>query len=57
MYQVQQFVEGRWYSIGGTFHTYESAAEKVAQYMLQGQQYGKPGVPKKQPRFRIVPAK
>ena len=59
MYQVQQFVErdSRWYAIGGLFHAYETAATKVAQYMLQGQQYGKPGTPKKQPRFRIVAVK
>lgn len=57
MYQVQQFVDGRWYPIGGSFHAYQAAADKVAQYMLQGQQYGKPGTVKKQPRFRIVAAR
>jgi len=57
MYQVEQLVDGRWYPIGGTFTTYPAAADKVAQYMLQGQQYGKPGTVKKQPRFRIVPAR
>lgn len=57
MYQVQQFVDGRWYPIGCPFHTYESAASKVAQYTLQGQQYGKPGTTRKLPRFRIVPVK
>jgi hypothetical protein len=57
MYQVQQWVDGRWYPIGGTFPSYPAAADKVAQYMLQGQQYGKPGTVKKQPRFRIVPSR
>ena len=64
MYQVQQFVDGRWYPIGCPFHTRystnphcESAASKVASYMLQGQQYGKPGTPRKLPRFRIATVK
>ena len=57
MYQVQQLLDGRWHQIGGTFNTYQAAANKVAQYMLQGQQYGKPGAALKQPRFRIVAAR
>lgn len=57
MFQVQQFVDGRWHRVGGAFHTYESAASKVGQYMLQGQQYGKPGTTRKLPRFRIVSVK
>ena len=54
LYQIEQYLEGRWWKIGGTFPTYEEASDKVSQYMLQGQQYGKPGVPVKTPEFRIV---
>jgi len=53
-YQIEQYLEGRWWRIGGIFSTYEEASNKVMQYMEQGQQYGKPGVPLKQPKFRIV---
>ena len=54
LYQVEQYLEGRWWRIGSTFLTYEEASDKVTQYMLQGQQYGKPGTVKKTPEFRIV---
>lgn len=55
-YKIEQYVSGRWYKIGNTFASYEEASNKVSQYMLQGQQYGKPGQPKHGPEFRIVRA-
>lgn len=55
-YKIEQLVNGRWWKIGSTFASYEEASNKVSQYMLQGQQYGKPGQSKKGPEFRIVRA-
>ena len=53
-YKIEQFVSGRWYKVGSTFASYEEASNKVSQYMLQGQQYGRSGQPKRGPEFRIV---
>ena len=53
-YQIEQYLNGRWWNIGKPYIKYEEASDKVTQYMLQGQLYGKPGVPKKTPEFRIV---
>jgi hypothetical protein len=53
-YNIEQYVDGRWWKIGGTFASYEEASNKVMQFMEHGQQFGKPGAPKKQLQFRIV---
>jgi hypothetical protein len=53
-FKIEQYVDGRWYKIGGTFTSHEEASNKVMQYMEHGQQFGKSGAPLKQPQFRIV---
>jgi hypothetical protein len=53
-YYIEQYVDGRWWKIGRSFPTYEGASNKVTEYMLQGQQYGKPGHARRLPQFRIV---
>jgi hypothetical protein len=50
MYHVETYVDGRWARLGGSFHTRQEAAEKIAQYMQCG-------VKARTPAYRIVPSR